>query len=88
MNNLIKILILVMVPVSVVCQTTGSRNISIALPKVALLDIEPVGTIAMNFLPPTDAGRPVASPAINTSKWINYTSAIATGGRADPSPSP
>lgn len=77
---MIKILILVIIPISAICQTTGSRNIAITLPKVALLDIEPAGTIVMNFLPPTDAGRPLAAPTVNTSKWINYTSAIEAGG--------
>jgi len=61
-------------------QTTGNRTASISLPVVTLMDIEPAGAIAMNFIAPTEAGRPIVSPAINTSKWINYTSAIAAGG--------
>ncbi|MDQ8143582.1 hypothetical protein [Chryseobacterium sp. CFS15] len=61
-------------------QTTGNRTASVTLPVVTLLDIEPAGAIAMNFIAPTEAGRPIVSPAINTSKWINYTSAIAAGG--------
>jgi len=61
-------------------QTTGNRTASATLPVVTLLDIEPAGAIAMNFIAPTEAGRPIVSPAINTSKWINYTSAIAAGG--------
>lgn len=61
-------------------QTTGNRTASATFPVVTLLDIEPAGAIAMNFIAPTEAGRPIVSPAINTSKWINYTSAIAAGG--------
>lgn len=61
-------------------QTTGNRTASVTLPVVTLMDIEPAGAIAMNFIAPTEAGRPIVSPAINTSKWINYTSAIAAGG--------
>lgn len=61
-------------------QTTGNRTASATLPVVTLLDIEPAGAIAMNFIAPSEAGRPIVSPAINTSKWINYTSAIAAGG--------
>ena len=61
-------------------QTTGNRTASVTLPVVTLMDIEPVGAIAMNFIAPTEAGRPIVSPATNTSKWINYTSAIAAGG--------
>lgn len=61
-------------------QTTGNRTASVTLPVVTLMDIEPAGAIAMNFIAPTEAGRPIVSPVINTSKWINYTSAIAAGG--------
>jgi len=61
-------------------QTTGNRTVSVTLPVVTLLDIEPSGTIAMNFAAPTEAGQPIISPAANTTKWINYTSAIASGG--------
>ncbi|HLT87353.1 MAG TPA: hypothetical protein VKZ57_07155 [Sphingobacterium sp.] len=81
-NSLIKICMLSLIPISAVGQATGSRNITITLPKVALLDVEPAGTVVMDFLAPTEAGRPLVAPAVNNSKWINYTSALAT---ADPS---
>jgi len=59
-------------------QTTGSRNITINLSEVALLDIEPnVNTISFNFTAPTEAGLPILTPAANTTKWLNYTSAKA-----------
>ncbi|MFL9834827.1 hypothetical protein [Chryseobacterium terrae] len=61
-------------------QTSGSSTVSINLPVVTLMDIEPTGAISMNFTAPTEAGRPILSPATNTTKWINYTSAIASGG--------
>ncbi|WP_326981208.1 hypothetical protein VUJ46_13140 [Chryseobacterium sp. MYb264] len=61
-------------------QTTGNRTVSITLPIVTLLDIEPTGTIAMNFTAPSEAGQPLIAPTANTTKWINYTSAIASGG--------
>lgn len=61
-------------------QTTGNRTAAVTLPVVTLMDIEPAGAIAMNFIAPTEAGRPIVSPATNTTKWINYTSAIAAGG--------
>lgn len=61
-------------------QTTGSRNVSVTLPVVTLLDVEPTGSISLNFAAPVDAGRPVINPSANTSKWINYTSAITSGG--------
>lgn len=60
-------------------QTTGSRNINVNLSEVALLDVEPAMTaISFNFLAPTEAGRPLTIPAVNTTKWLNYTSAIKT----------
>ncbi|MGG5210625.1 hypothetical protein ACQWU4_16995 [Chryseobacterium sp. MIQD13] len=61
-------------------QTTGNRNISVTLPVVTLLDIEPTGNFSLNFTAPTEAGSAVTAPASNTSKWINYTSAIAPAG--------
>ncbi|WP_292008557.1 hypothetical protein [Chryseobacterium sp.] len=61
-------------------QTSGSRTVSMTLPVVTLLDIEPAGTISMNFVAPTEAGLPLTAPANNTTKWINYTSAIAPSG--------
>ena len=61
-------------------QTTGSRTIGITLPVVALMDIEPAGITTLNFTAPTEAGRPIIAPTSNTSKWINYTSAITQGG--------
>ena len=44
------------------------------------MDIEAAGNITMNFTTPTDVGRPLIAPSPNTSKWINYTSAITSGG--------
>lgn len=61
-------------------QTTGNRTVAVTLPVVTLLDIEPTGNIALNFTAPTEAGLPLVAPAANTTKWINYTSAIASGG--------
>jgi hypothetical protein len=61
-------------------QTTINRTVAVTLPVVTLLDIEPTGTIAMNFTAPTEAGQPLTAPTANTTKWINYTSAIAPAG--------
>jgi len=59
-------------------QTTENRTVAVTLPVVTLLDIEPTGTITLNFAAPTEAGQPVTVPASNNTKWINYTSAIAS----------
>lgn len=61
-------------------QTTGDRTVGVTLPIVTLMDIEPAGTIMMNFTAPTEAGRPIVAPNSNTTKWVNYTSAITAGG--------
>ncbi|WET47680.1 hypothetical protein PYS58_13940 [Chryseobacterium indologenes] len=44
------------------------------------MDIEPTGNITLNFTAPTEAGNALGNPTPNTSKWINYTSAITSGG--------
>lgn len=61
-------------------QTTGNRTVGITLPVVTLIDIEPAGNIALSFTAPTEAGRPISPPTADSSKWINYTSAISSGG--------
>ncbi|AIL46529.1 hypothetical protein HZQ11_11340 [Elizabethkingia anophelis] len=67
---------------SIFSQVSTNKWVSVNLPIVTLLDIEPAGGIALSFIAPTEAGRPLTNPAANTTKWINYTSAIATGGVA------
>jgi len=54
--------------------------IAVSLPVVTLLDVEPAGTFTLNFTAPTEAGQALTVPAANTTKWVNYTSAIASGG--------
>ncbi|MCS3530782.1 hypothetical protein [Chryseobacterium sp. JUb7] len=61
-------------------QTTGNRSVAVTLPIVTLMDIEPAGAISLNYTAPTEAGNAVTVPAVNTTKWVNYTSAIASGG--------
>lgn len=67
-------------PIGLYCQTTGSSNLSINLPTIALVDIEPIGTINLNFSAPIQAGRPIIAPTVNNTKWLNYTSAITVNG--------
>lgn len=62
------------------CFLYSQANVNLTLPVVTLMDIEPAGNITLNFTAPTEAGNPLANPTPNTSKWINYTSAIASGG--------
>lgn len=63
---------------SLFSQTTGNRTVTLTLPIVTLMDVEPAGTISLNYTAPTEAGNPIIVPVANTTKWINYTSAIAT----------
>ncbi|REC42536.1 hypothetical protein [Chryseobacterium pennipullorum] len=58
----------------------SQANVTFTLPVVTLMDVEPTGNITLNFTAPTEAGNPIGNPTPNTSKWINYTSAIASGG--------
>lgn len=55
-------------------------TVSFTLPQVALMDIEQATSIPLNFTKPTEAGNRLANPANNTTKWLNYTSAVASGG--------
>lgn len=58
-------------------QTTMTRTgtISLTLPSIMLLDIEPSASdITLEFLPPAEAGDGVVSVS-NNSLWINYTNA-------------
>ncbi|MDR6463594.1 hypothetical protein [Chryseobacterium sediminis] len=58
----------------------SQTTVTMTLPTVTLMDIEPTGSFALNFTAPTEAGNALGNPTPNTSKWVNYTSAIAPGG--------
>ncbi|GEN69815.1 MULTISPECIES: hypothetical protein [Chryseobacterium] len=59
---------------------TATSTVTLTLPVVTLMDVEPTGNFTLNFTAPTEAGNALGNPTPNTSKWINYTSAIAPGG--------
>ncbi|WP_460473750.1 hypothetical protein [Emticicia fontis] len=52
---------------------------SVTLPAIALLDLNNNSAITMAFQSPTEAGSPITAPASNSTKWINLTSAVASG---------
>jgi len=58
----------------------SQTTVTMTLPTVTLMDIEPTGNFTLNFTAPTEAGNALGNPPPNTSKWVNYTSAIAPGG--------
>jgi hypothetical protein len=65
---------------NVSAQASASVGVSISLPSVALLDVEPnTGGFTFNFTAPTEAGNPLSTIATNNSKWLNFTSAVAIG---------
>ncbi|WP_394994748.1 hypothetical protein [Emticicia sp.] len=59
--------------------STGTTSASLTFPLVALLDVEPIGSINLSFTAPTEAGAALGSSATNTTKWINISSAVTTG---------
>lgn len=57
-----------------------SQPVSVGIPEVAQIDIEPNNSgITLSLTPPSEAGN-TASNNSNNSKWLNYTSAIEPGG--------
>lgn len=55
-------------------------SVSFTLPQVALMDIEQTTSIPLDLTKPIEAGSRITNPANNTTKWLNYTSAVASGG--------
>ncbi|WP_412850985.1 hypothetical protein ACL0VS_07145 [Chryseobacterium sp. PMSZPI] len=55
---------------------TDSHTITISIPEVALVDIEPSATknITLGFTAPTEAGNPILPSAANNTLWLNYSS--------------
>jgi hypothetical protein len=58
----------------------NSANISITIPSYALLDLAPNNSaFSLNLLAPTEAGNVATISAANSTKWINFTSAVGVG---------
>ncbi|KFF73320.1 hypothetical protein HX13_21310 [Chryseobacterium sp. P1-3] len=55
---------------------TDNHTITISIPEVALVDIEPAATknITLGFTAPTEAGNPIVASAANNTLWLNYSS--------------
>jgi hypothetical protein len=55
---------------------TDSHTITISIPEVALVDIEPSATknLTLGFTAPTEAGDPIIPSTANTTLWLNYSS--------------
>jgi hypothetical protein len=77
MKNIL-IIIFVNLAISTFAQTTA--NIAITVPSYALLDIAPNNTaFNLNLVAPTEAGNIATISASNSTKWINFTSAVGVG---------
>ncbi|MDR2237120.1 MAG: hypothetical protein LBE92_13445 [Chryseobacterium sp.] len=63
---------------------TDNHTITVSIPEVALVDIEPAATknITLGFTAPTEAGNPVIPSTANSTLWLNYSSIKSV---ADPS---
>lgn len=55
-----------------------NHTVTITIPEVALLDIEPAGSknFSMLFIAPTEAGLGITAPAANATLWLNYSSIV------------
>lgn len=55
---------------------TDNHTVTISVPEVALVDIEPAATknITLGFTAPTEAGDPVTPNTANSTLWLNYSS--------------
>ena len=76
----LKALFIFMLLAKVSFAQTGSMGSSVALPEIALLDIEPNNsTITLSLDAPTEAGLINTTKQLSSAKWINYTSALPDG---------
>ncbi|MGC5743367.1 hypothetical protein [Chryseobacterium sp. NFX27] len=55
---------------------TDNHTITISIPEVALVDIEPAATknITLGFTAPTEAGNPITPTTSDNTLWLNYSS--------------
>jgi len=55
---------------------TSSHDITVSIPEVALVDIEPTASknLTMGFTAPTEAGLPIVPASTNNTLWLNYSS--------------
>jgi hypothetical protein len=61
-------------------QSSASVGVNITMPSIALLDIEPNTTgFNLGLTAPTEAGNTITTISTNSSKWINFTSAVTAG---------
>ncbi len=74
--------VLLFLSVQMMAQDThiASHSLTVTIPEVALLDIEPASnSVTLGATAPTEAGEPLDfTTATNTALWLNYSSIIGT----------
>lgn len=66
------------ISLSVWSQASLNIPVTLTLPTISMVDIEPSGTpITFTFQTPTEGGAALATVAANNTKWLNFTSAVA-----------
>lgn len=82
LNSLLLTLLVVSISTAYAQDDTNTDNhqVSIVIPQIALLDIEPEGSkdISITMATPTEAGDALADQT-NDNLWLNVTSIVATG---------
>lgn len=79
MTSLTKILFSLLMLTFYASTFSQTYNVSFTLPQVALMNIEAGSIINLDLTKPTEAGNRLVNITNNT-KWLNYTSAVASGG--------
>lgn len=68
--------------IEVQAQNNTNFSVTLIMPQVSRLDVEPSGVpILFTFQAPTEAGSALGNLPANTSKWLNFTSAVALNQR-------
>lgn len=58
---------------------TADHTVAIAIPEVAILDLEGTTSVSLSVVAPTEAGAAVDfSGATNSAVWVNYSSIVGT----------
>ncbi|MEY4540762.1 MAG: hypothetical protein RLZZ306_2519 [Bacteroidota bacterium] len=74
------ILTLIFITIALSTTAQNSVNVSITVPSIALLDIAPNNTaFNLNLVAPTEAGNIATLNPTNSTKSINFTSAVGVG---------
>ena len=75
-----KILVILFINLTLTAFSQNSVNVSITVPNIALMDIAPNNTaFSLNLVAPTEAGNAVSISPTNSTKWVNFSSAVVTG---------